>query len=86
MLRRILLSILIIPLNQAYAEQCSAPPSNGQLYSIANISSGQVIDIAEKSKVAGAGVVSWDYKKQSNQQFYLNDQGNGRWTIQARHS
>lgn len=68
------------------ASNCTQMPVSGNLYSIVNFGSGTVVDVANRSTVAGANVMGWDNLGGSNQQFYLRDAGNGYWTIQAAHS
>ncbi|WMS87032.1 RICIN domain-containing protein [Pleionea litopenaei] len=66
------------------AEQCTDAPVNGQLYSIANKSSGAVLDVAAYSKEPEANILSWRYQQSENQHFYLHQLDNGYWTIQSQ--
>jgi hypothetical protein len=68
------------------AENCTNAPVSGQLYSIINHGSGKALDISGNSRANGGNLIQRPYKDGSNQQFYLNDLGNGYWSIQASHS
>jgi pectate lyase len=80
-----LLLALLLPL-QAHAANCSAAPVNGQLYSIASLATGKVIDITAGSTQAGATVQQWGYGGSANQQFTLRHLGNDLWTFQGKQS
>jgi pectate lyase len=67
-------------------QNCSATVADGQLYSIANASTGKVLDIEGGSIQAGANVQQWGYGGSANQQFYVRSAGGGYWTIVGKQS
>ncbi|MBB3062513.1 RICIN domain-containing protein [Microbulbifer rhizosphaerae] len=79
---------LVIALSSAHsrAANCTQAPLSGQLYKITNLGSGHNLDVAGASTEAGANVLQWTDNGRTNQQFTLNDLGNGYWSIIARHS
>ncbi|MEJ7807513.1 MAG: RICIN domain-containing protein, partial [Telluria sp.] len=70
----------------AAAANCTVPPVNGGLYSIANLGSGKVLDMTDGATQAGAYVQQWGYGGSANQLFHVRDLGNGYWTMTGRHS
>jgi hypothetical protein len=68
------------------AENCTNSPVNGLSYSIVNHGSGEALDISGSSTANGGNLIQQPYTGRSSQQFYLNDLGNGYWSIQASHS
>lgn len=77
---------LTITANHASAANCTAAVEDGQLYRIANLASGKVLDIAGGSLTAGASVQQWGDAGSANQQFLARSLGNGYWTLQGRQS
>jgi len=67
-------------------DNCSDAPVNGNVYSIINLASGQALDVAHNAMENGGNLLQWPYKSSNNQQFQLNDLGNGYWSIYALHS
>ncbi len=68
------------------AANCTAPVVDGQLYSIASVSSGRVLDVEAGATTQGAALQQWGYAGAGHQQFVVRSTGDGYWTIQARHS
>lgn len=78
--------LLVAMYPAAHADNCTASPVNGATYQIINYSSGKAVDVAGKSEVDGANVLSWTDNGGTNQQFTLSDVGSGYWRIKAVHS
>lgn len=70
----------------AQAGNCTAPPTDGQLYTIQNLASARVLDVTAASSQAGAAIQQWGYGGGQHQQFYVRSAGNGYWSMHARHS
>ncbi|MBB3062416.1 RICIN domain-containing protein [Microbulbifer rhizosphaerae] len=71
---------------QSHAANCTLAPVSGQSYNITNLGSGYNLDVADASREGGANVQQWSSNGYPNQQFLLNDLGDGYWSIIARHS
>lgn len=78
--------LLLLASGCAHAANCTADPVDGQLYGIASLASGKVLDVAGGSSEAGAYLQQWGYGASPNQQFYVRKLGNGYWTLQGRQS
>lgn len=65
----------------------SAMPIPGKYYIIRNKQSRQVINVSQNNKENGADVIQWpDDERSDNEQWLLEDMGNGYYTLTAKHS
>lgn len=81
-----LAAALLLTASQAGAANCSAPIVDGQLYKIASLASGKLLDVTGGSLQAGAGIQQWGDGGSANQQFYVRSVGDGYWSIRGRQS
>ena len=79
-------AFLFLIAGQAHAANCAADVVDGQLYSIASLGSGKVVDIEGGSLQSGAPAQQWGDGGSANQQFYVRSLGNGYWSLQGRQS
>lgn len=70
----------------SYADNCTAAPVSGQLYSIINLGSGLALDVNTSDTSATPNVITYEYWEAPNQQFYLYQQDNGYWRIQSAYN
>jgi len=68
--------------------QASSAPSivSGGVYTIASKVSGKVLDVVDVSTASGAKMQQWTNYTASNQQFRLDDMGDGYYKLTAIHS
>ncbi|ADB63251.1 Ricin B lectin (plasmid) [Haloterrigena turkmenica DSM 5511] len=79
-------------------EEGSSPPDGGSgddgssgpiptgTYEIANVNSGQLLEVADASTADGANVQQWSATDHATQQWYVEDTGNGEYVLQNANS
>lgn len=72
--------------NNNYSQPASNGLVNGKTYFINSKLNSKCLDIAYWSKEAGANIQQWDYLKQDNQKWILQQQSNGYYKIKSLYS
>ncbi|PAU66269.1 hypothetical protein BZL41_02545 [Pseudomonas sp. PIC25] len=68
------------------ADNCTAMPVSGSIYTIVNQGSGRIMEVDDGSTSNGANIQQWTPNGYKNQQFTVTDLGNGSWSIRPVHS
>jgi len=68
------------------AEQKFVATRSGNGYALKNVQNGRCVDVASRSAANGAAVIHYQCNGQTNQQWRLQDAGNGYVQLIARHS
>ncbi|MCE3251513.1 MAG: Dextranase [Cellvibrio sp.] len=81
------LSLAYAIIEETCEMSCEAGPlASGETYIITAKASGKVLDVSEASSANGAGVHQWEYLGKANQQWRLEDAGDGLYYLVASHS
>lgn len=79
-----LLAVACFAQSAVHAQQCSAMPESGTVYSIINRGSGLALDVNTSDSSSAPNIISYEYWGGNNQKFQLIQEADGYWIIRSK--